>query len=471
MKIKLILAADHDDPLKEMNPFMPLSLAILAGSAPDHDYELIDMLWDAAPINFDQQVDLVGISMRKSAEQAAFRLGDEFRKRNVKVVMGGPQASANPFETLQHADVVVIGEGELLWPKILDDIQADRAKDFYVSAPEPFAANGFSVFQLEKLQMLDKLPKPNRSLYHRKYDFDMVFASRGCAINCDFCSVSRLFGTQYRFRPVDEVVDDIRQFRNYFYLIDDTVFGRANTYDYYLELYEKLAGLKKVKYWTGQANLDAASKEKGREVIRKAAKAGLIYAAIGMESIHEAVLKKSGSYSKMGAAKGDDVLEKMKENIRFIQDQGILISAWFAIGYEDEGIETYYKTLDFCMEMNLIPVFTPVHAMQGTDLYDRMKAEGKLRDNTVNLTNISHPTMTDQQVVEALDYVIKKGLSLKAIVNRTLFYTKKFRNQKGSTINDIIHKSIFTFIAQRRFTKITSLELKKLSKKINGNHG
>lgn len=471
MRIKLILAAEPDDPLRKLNPFMPLSLAILAGSAPNHEYELVDMLWEAGPINFDDNVDLVGISMRKSAEQAAFRLADEFRKRNIKVVLGGPQASANPIESRKHADVVVIGEGELLWPRILDDIQNDKPKDFYVSAPNAFSANGYKVFQLDNLPKLDKLKKPNRNLFKRKYDFDMVFASRGCAINCDFCSVSRLFGTQYRFRPVDEVVEDIRHFKNYYYLIDDTVFGRATTYDYYLELYDKLAKQKKVKYWTGQANLDAASKEKGREVIKKAAKAGLIYAAIGMESINEAVLKKSGSYSKMGAVKGDNMLEKMKENIRFIQDQGILISAWFAIGYEGEGIETYYDTFEFCKEMNLIPVFTPVHAMQGTDLYDRMNLEGKLRDNQINLTNISHPTMEDSQVVKALDYVNKNGLNLWANLKRSLFYFKKFKNQKGNTVNDIIHKTIFTFIAQKRFAKISKLELKKLSKKINKAHG
>ena len=89
-----------------------------------------------------------------------------------------------------------------------------------------------------------------------------MFASRGCAINCDFCSVTRLFGSKYRLRPVDDVVNEIGRFKGYYYLIDDTVFGRLNTYDYYLELYDKVSNLKKVNYWTGQANLDAASNEK-----------------------------------------------------------------------------------------------------------------------------------------------------------------------------------------------------------------
>lgn len=466
MKIKLILAADPNDPLSRKNPFKPLSLSLLAASAPEHDYELIDMLWDNPESAFNEPAELVGISVRKSSEKAAFELADSFRTKNVKVILGGPQPSANPVESLEHADAVVVGEGEELWVQLLKDIENNNLKDYYVSAPAKFNANGHSVYRLEQLPSLDKIPLPNRDLFKNKYDFELVFASRGCAINCDFCSVTRLFGSKYRFRPVDEVVKEISGFKGYYYLIDDTVFGRSTTYDYYLELYEKILKLKKIKYWTGQANLDAAASEKGREVIRKAARSGLLYAAIGMESINKKVLKKSGSYSKMGIAKADDVIEKMKENTRFIQDQGILISAWFAIGYEDEEIDTYYKTWEFCKEMNLIPVFSPVQAMQGTDLYDRLNAEGKLQDNAINITNVGHPTISNQQVIEALEYVNKKGFGLLITIKRTFFYLKKFIAQKEYSIGEIIHKTIFTFITQRRFGKITKLELEKMKRKI-----
>jgi radical SAM superfamily enzyme YgiQ (UPF0313 family) len=465
MRIKLILAADPGDSMKDKNPFKPLSLLLLAAAAPAHEYELVDML-DAHSLDYNSTPDLVGISVRRSAEETAFRVADKFKEHGVKVVMGGPQVSANPFESLSHADAVVVGEGEELWVKLLDDIQKGELKDFYVSAPGKFEAAGHSVYQPGQLPSLDKIPKVNRKLFKKKYDFELVFASRGCAINCDFCSVTRLFGSKYRLRPVEDVVEEIAGFKGYYYLIDDTVFGRHNTYDYYLGLYDKIAALKKINYWTGQANLDAASNDKGREVIKKAAKSGLIYAAIGMESINKTVLQKSGSYAKMGMSKSVDMLEKMKENIRFIQNQGILISAWFVIGYEDDDLETYYETLKFCLEMNVLPVFTPVHAMPGTDLYDRLLKEGKLQDNSINVTNVPHKNITNQQVIEALQYANKKGFNFITNLKRSYFYFNILRRQKGNTVNDIIHKTLFALIVQWRFGKITKRETKILSDKI-----
>jgi hypothetical protein len=156
----------------------------------------------------------------------------------------------------------------------------------------------------------------------------------------------------------------------------------------------------------------------------------------------------------------------MKKNINYIQDQGILISAWFAIGYEDDDIETYYRTWEFCREMNIMPVFTPVHALMGTKLHDRLKKEDKLRDNHTNVTNVTHPVMTNMQVMEAMEYVVKKGYSWSQIIKRTWFHARKFAGNKRNSIGDIIHKSIFAFVTQVRMGKITAMENKKLKSKI-----
>lgn len=450
MKIKLILAASEFDPLKKNEPFMPLSLPLLAATAPEHEYTLINMLSDDK-INYNEPVDLVGISSRITAEKTAYKIADEFRKRNVKVVLGGPQISAVPFKAIKHADSVVVGEGEELWPILLKDLENNNLKKFYASSPEKFNSKYYSMHQIYDYADLKNIPVALRGLYKKRYTFDTIFAVRGCSIDCDFCSVSSFFGKKARFRPIDDVVKEISTFKNFYYLLDDNVFGRPAYYDYYMELYDKLSKLKKIRYWTGQANLEAVSTEKGREVIKMAAKAGLIYAAVGLESINPAIQKKSGIINKMGVKKNKDLIVSMIENIKFIQDLGIIVTGWFTIGYEEDSIDTFYKTLKFCKENNVIPVINALEALPGTRLYDRLLKEGKIDEN--KRINIKHPNMNDDEILTAIKDVTKKAYSMKEMIKRTIFYSKKFKgnnNSKGKNIQEKIFKTIFAFILQTK---------------------
>jgi hypothetical protein len=72
LKIKLIIAAAYDDPLKGKEPFMPISIGLLAASAPEYDYIFTDML-RGEKVNFKEKVDVVGISMRITAEKTAYK--------------------------------------------------------------------------------------------------------------------------------------------------------------------------------------------------------------------------------------------------------------------------------------------------------------------------------------------------------------------------------------------------------------
>lgn len=463
MKIKLILAADENDPLRKRNPFAPLSLEILSSVAPQHHYELLDLMWDDLNLDYDAPVDLVGISYRVVSEKAAFKIADEFRKRGVTVVVGGPQPSVMPYKAKDHADAVVVGEAETLWPILLDDCENGALKSYYVSSPLAFDSKGLTYYQLSGLPDISKFVlNRKRNLFSHKYTFSMVYASRGCPINCDFCLVTDIFGKTCRTRPVEEVVKEINSTKGYYYLIDDTVFGRPSTYDYYTELYTTLAEQKKIRYWTGQANLDAAAHEKGREVIKKAVDSGFLYAAIGIESINESTLRKSGSFNKMGISGNNDVLQEMKNNIHFLQDLGIIISGWFVIGYEDDSIETYYNTLDFCMEMNIFPVFTPIRALPGSRLHGRLEQEGRIKDLNTTVSNVIHPTMNDRDVLKALLYANDIAYSKKEILKRTNFYRKKFAAHSINSVNDVIHKTFFTYFTQQKIRQINTSEYKKL---------
>ncbi len=280
--------------------------------------------------------------------------------------------------------------------------------------------------------------------------------------------VSDLFGKILRFKPADDVIADIKQFKNFYYILDETVFGRSNSYDYYIDLYEKIAKLPKKRYWMGQANIDAVSNSKGREVIRKAAEAGLIYAAVGLESINKKTLVSSGAYNKMGINKQDEYLSKMKENIAFIQEQGIIVSGWFAIGYETDTIQTYYDTLKFCEETNIFPIFTPVRALSGSRLWKKIENEGRLQDIEKHISNIKHPIFGDKEIGEALRETGLLGFKRSENLKRLKFYYKTFRKSEKN-LNDAVYKTIFTYITQRRLKEIVIKETKHLLKRIGKN--
>jgi radical SAM superfamily enzyme YgiQ (UPF0313 family) len=440
MKIKLIVAASRNDPLRKNDPFMPLSLPILAAVAPEHEYGFVDLLWED-DVRYEEPVDLVGISVRYSAENRAYEIADRFRQRGVKVILGGPHPSAVPFDAIRHADAVAVGEAEELWPVIVSDAGNDRLKSFYVCSPRKFEPGPYSMHKVDSYPDLQKNAAPMRGLYRKKYVFDTVFAVRGCPVNCDFCAVTGMFGARYRMKPVADVVAEIRTFRGYYYLLDDSVFGKPETYGYYLKLYEAVSCLGKRRYWTGQANLDAASENRGRRVIAKAAGAGLLYAAVGMESVNPGTLARSGAIRKMGAIRGKDAIPAMKENIRFIQEQGIIISGWFVVGYEDDDIETFYRTWEFCREMNVIPVIFPVRAIPGTRLYERLRKKGLIDD--ARILNFRHPKMTDEKISAALEETGDEGFSWREIMRRTRFYASRFGD-------DRIHKIIFSIVLQSK---------------------
>jgi len=441
MRIKLILASSPLDPLRASDPFMPLSLPILAGSAPGHEYTFVDLLWED-DVRYDEAVDLVGISVRSTAETRAYEIADEFRRRGVKVVLGGAQISAVPHRAILHADAVAVGEAEGLWPMIVADAAAGKLRHFYVCSPRPFEPGpGRTLYQQTGHPDLSSRITPARHLYRRRYPFDTVYAMRGCPIDCDFCAVSRLFGPAYRMRPVEHVVEEISRFRGYYYLLDDTVFGRASTYDYYLDLYARIAALPRRRYFTGQANLDAAADPKGREVIRAAARAGLLYAAVGIESINPVTLVASGAIRKLGVRSPDEALAKMREHVRFIQDQGIVISGWFVVGYETDTVETFRQTYEFCREMSILPAIFHIRAVPGTRLWERLESEGRL--DTSRLMNMGHASIRDQDILAALAWILKRGYSWPEVLRRTLFYAKRFRG-------DRVHKSIFTLVLQRK---------------------
>lgn len=355
-KVLLINAIDRSLVLAEQPPFpFPvLNLITLAALfPPEWEVEVVDEAVEA--IQPKAEADLIGISALTLDACHAYELADQFRRRNLPVLMGGMHATAMPEEALLHADAVVVGEGEGIFDRILKDFRARRMKGAY---------------QSEKLPDLCQLPRPRYDLLrpqHRRI-LHSVQATRGCPHDCEFCSVTPFFGHQYRLRPVKEVIADIEtslsqaRSRTVFF-VDDNIGGSA---DYAKDLFRALIPLK-IKW----GSFASVAMTKDSEVMRLASKSGCVALFIGFESLSQANL---------------DALHKswvradhMKEYVKRFHDHGIIVEGAFVFGHDEDRKDVFRRTVDFIQETGIqVPVFGILTPYPATRLRARLENEGRL---------------------------------------------------------------------------------------------
>lgn len=333
-----------------------LTLPYLAALTPrDWTVELVDeQLMD---IDFHASVDLVAITAWAINSFRAYDIARQFRARGIPVIMGGPHTFFHSDEAAQHCDAVGIGEGEDIWPVMLRDAAAGRLQKFYrASAPHD----------------LKGLPLPRYELMNEKgFRWARTYSvqsSRGCPFKCDFCSERFYMGTRYRFRPVQEIVDEIRHIKAKNVFFADSMF--AGKKDHSMELMEALIPLKIrwVTLWTAYLCRD-------QEFMDLAKRSGLLHVNMGMESISREVLAAMNKkFNKV------DQYEEILFNLR---KRGISYSLNFVFGYDEETPDTFDATLEF-LEHHKVPVayFYTLSPHKGTPLYNRLQAEGRLIDET-----------------------------------------------------------------------------------------
>ena len=357
MKIRLIDPAPKDNLLMQTNKdiksywFARLSLTTIAALTPP-EIEVAITDENVEEINFNEDVDLVGLTAMTMHAVRAYEIADRFRERNIPVVMGGLHASSLPEEAKQHVDAVVIGEAEGVWRQLLTDFQGGRLQPFYRSS-------GFCTLKSQPHPRLDLLKKEHY------WTVNCVQATRGCPFSCDFCSVAQFFGDTYRYRPVDEVIEEVKQLPSggYFTFVDDNIMGRPA---YAKELFQKLAPLKRI--WTSQGSLTMA---KDTELLKMAAASGCYALFVGIESLTQDNLAAMN--------KSINNVSRYEDAIKKIRDHGIMIVGSFIFGFDHDDDAVFERTVRFCEKNKIdLPIFFILTPVPGTRLYKRMDEDGRI---------------------------------------------------------------------------------------------
>ena len=335
----------------------PLSLLTIAGlTPPEWEVTILDENLGVPDYAAMPRPDLVGITAFTSQARRAYEVASHFRRLGVPVVMGGIHATMCLDEALERVDAVVTGEAEGVWGQVLEDVRDGALKRRYDGG----------------LADIAKVPAARHELLDGRYALGVIQTTRGCPLNCNFCSVSAFNGTHYRQRPIADVVREFQMIREKRVLVvDDNLTGiSANHIARAKEMFRAMIQADLRKEWIAQATINFADDE---ELLALAAKAGCRGVFIGFETLSPEGLRELGK--KFNLLRGRD----FSASVRRIQRHKIQVVGSFILGLDVDkpGIGKSIAEVagQYGVDNLNVLFLTP---LPGTRLWDKMKAEGRI---------------------------------------------------------------------------------------------
>jgi len=337
-----------------------LGLLTLAGmTPPDLDISYVEVPdiknLDGIPGDFDA----VAISSFSAQIREAYQLADRYRAAGVTVIMGGLHVSARPDEALQHADCIVIGEGEPVWPTVVADLVANRLQPRYDARPQRF---DFAHSPMPRFDLLE-IPRYNRLT---------VQTQRGCPYNCDFCGASIRLAPGFRAKPVLRVIDELLAIKDlwphpFIEFADDNTFAdRRRGRDLTRALIP--LGLR----WFTETDISVAWDD---ELLRLMKESGCAQILIGLESPDAASLNGVEHKANWKSHQAN----RYAEAIARIQDAGITVNGCFVLGLDHHDSSCFDRVFQFVRDTGLYEVqITVMTAFPNAPLYDRLAASNRL---------------------------------------------------------------------------------------------
>ena len=264
--------------------------------------------------------------------------------------MGGPHVTLLPEEAGQHADVIFVGEAEGLWEEFLQGFEAGAYRNLYRQTGAP---------------SLEHSPAARKQLFHRRdHTNGVLFATRGCPNQCDFCTVAVMYGHKLRKRPIPEVAAEYASFKgNVIIFWDDNIAGDM---EYAKRLFRAIAPYR--KWWSSQASIHAGRDD---EFLEAAAQSGCKQLFLGLESVSQ--------QSVAGVNKGFNRTEEYVEIIERIHSHGIAVQAGIVFGFDHDTPEIFKDTIDFLegagVQNATFNILTP---FPGTPLFRKLEAENRI---------------------------------------------------------------------------------------------
>ncbi len=344
----------------------PLGIAYMAAVLEENNIDVNIIDASAEDMTFEElgeelktrKPDLIAITALTPTIGRALESAEITKKvlPNSKVIMGGYHPTFNYEETLndENVDIIIRGEGEYIMLDLVQTLEnngdlenvkgivfekenENNEKVIVVTPERP------PVVDLDSIPFpaLHLLPMDKYELLNMTTDMTTMITSRGCPMQCSFCSSSALHGTLMRTRSITNIVDEMEHLINNYNIntiafMDDTfTINKQRVIDLCDEIKKR-----NIKVWWGcTSRVDTLDEE----LLQKMKDAGCITIFMGVESADQ---------QSLDLMNKNITINKIEMAFKKSKDIGIRTIASVVLGMPGDTKENMKKTVQFVKKLN-----------------------------------------------------------------------------------------------------------------------
>jgi radical SAM superfamily enzyme YgiQ (UPF0313 family) len=387
----------------------PLGLITVAALCPSTwTLRLLDHAFDEIRDEDYGWADLVLVSAMHAQRADTMAILRRARELGKRTFIGGPWASSEPERLSKSADHVMVGEAEEVFAAIAIALEQGTA---------------LPIYKVDEKPDMSRSPIPRFDLLQReKYTSMPVQFSRGCPFQCEFCDIITIYGRKPRLKSSAQLIaelDVLRElgWRNEVFIVDDNFIGNSR---HALELARDLTEWGKTHKqpfsFLTEASIDLADRP---ELLAAMVEANFLYVFIGIETPSAEALK--------GSKKFQNLRKDNLEQVRLIQESGLWVIAGFIVGFDSDDATIFDRQFEFIEKTAITWAMAGMlQAPPTTPLFDRMRREGRLNEESEGTSNFSAPNFRTNLPLP----VLMRGLSrlLSRLYDPETYFRRAFRS-------------------------------------------